>query len=84
MAEPEFRVSEESRPVLEPYARLPLSDPRRVELFSFLVEAVDNPNGVPFEQDDEGLRWTWLERVALVWRLDLPNAELDVIDVWDE
>lgn len=84
MAEHEFRVSEESRHVLGPYAALPLSDPRRVELFSFLAEAVDDPNGVAFEQDDEGLRWTWLDHVALVWKLDLVETELDVIDAWDE
>lgn len=84
MAKHESRVSEESRPALEPYAALPLGDPRRVALFSFLAEAVDDPNGVAFEQDDEGLRWTWLDHVALAWRLDLVETEVGVIDAWDE
>ena len=84
MAKPDFRISEESRKVLDPYAALPRRDPRRTELFSFLAEAVDDPNGVAFEQDDEGLRWTWLEHVALVWKLDLANEQIDVIDARDE
>lgn len=84
MAGDEFRVSEESRPVFEPYAAIPLHDVRRVELFSFLAEAVIDPNGIAFEQDDEGLRWTWLNHVARVWRIDLVRMELDIIDAWDE
>jgi hypothetical protein len=55
-----------------------------MELFSFLADAVADPNGVAFEQDDAGLRWTWLPRVALCWKIDLANREIDVIDVWEE
>ncbi|MGH2728210.1 MAG: hypothetical protein ACRDKS_14675 [Actinomycetota bacterium] len=56
MAELDFRVSEESRPILSPYEALNRRDLRRVEPFSFLAEAVADPNGVAFEQDDAGLR----------------------------
>ncbi len=45
---------------------------------------VVDPNGVAFEQDKGGLRWTWLGNVTLVWMIDLLRLELDVIDVWDE
>lgn len=67
MASDEYRVSEESRPLLEPYASLPLGDPGRIDVFSFLVEAVIEPDAVVFEED-EGLRWTWLEHD--VWDLE--------------
>jgi hypothetical protein len=62
---------------------LPLRDRRRIELFSFLAEAIDSPNAVAFDQDDEGLRFTLMEHVQLVWRVDLVRTELDVVDVWD-
>ena len=39
-------------------------------------------NGVEFEEYD-GLRYSWLDTVNLVWRLDLPYAELDVLDIVD-
>lgn len=84
MVRPDFLVSEESLPALRPYASLPIGDPRRHELFSFLANAIDDPNGVVFEQDDDGLRWTWLQHVALVWKLDLAESEIDVVDVWDD
>lgn len=84
MARREYRVSDASRPILEPYATLPLNDPRRVELFSFLASVVAEPRRAVFEQDTEGLRWTWLEHVALVWRQDLVAREIDVIYAWDE
>lgn len=63
---------------------LPRNDVRRVELFSFLAEAVADPHAVAFEQDDHAMRWTWLEHVALAWKLDLIRLEIDVLDVWDE
>ena len=84
MAEPDFQVSPDSHQVITRYVELLRNDDRRRELFSFLAEAVSNPNGVMFESDEDGLRWTRLRHVALVWRLDLPRRELDVIDVWDE
>ena len=84
MADPELRISPESRPILKRYAALALRDPRRVELFSFLADAVADPKGVAFEQDDSGLRWTRLEHVAVVWKVDVANSEVDVVDVWDD
>jgi hypothetical protein len=32
----------------------------------------------------KGFVWTWLEHVALVWRQDLVEREIDVIYAWDE
>lgn len=84
MVAPDYRVSEESRPVLLPYEALPRNAPQRTELFSFLADAVADPQAVTFEQDDDGLRWTWLDSVALVWRVDLVRTEIDVIYAWDE
>jgi len=84
MVRSEYRVSEASRPVLRPYETLPLNDPRRIELFSFLASVVAEPRRADFEQDAQGLRWTWLEHVALVWRQDLVAREIDVIYAWDE
>jgi hypothetical protein len=83
MAAPELNVSAESRPLLEPFISLPRRDPRRVELFTFLAEAVADPSGVAFEPDEAQLRWTWLNHVALVWRIDHAHNELDVVDVWN-
>lgn len=83
MAAPDLQVSEESRRVLAPYEVLRARDPRRIQLFSFLVDAIDDPNHVPFELDNEGLRWTWLEHIVVVWRLDHPRSEIDVIRIWD-
>jgi hypothetical protein len=57
---------------------------RRVELFGFLAALIDEPRRATFEQDDQGLRWTWLEHVALVWSLDAAAREIDVIYVWTE
>jgi hypothetical protein len=84
MAGSEFRVSEASRATLEPYARLPLQDPRRIELFSFLVDAVSNPRHAIYEADADDIRWSWLGHVAVVWRQDLVDREIDVLYVWDE
>jgi hypothetical protein len=84
MVRREYRVSAASRPILEPYAALPLNDPRRVALFSFLASVVAEPGRAVYEHDAQGLRWTWLEHMALVWRLDLVEREIDVIYAWDE
>ena len=83
MAGDDFTLSAPSIPSLRPYEELPLRDSRRRELFSFLAGALASPNEVAFEQDATGLRWTWLDHVALNWKIDLPNREIDVVNVWD-
>lgn len=82
MVAAEFRISEQSIPILEQFVALPRRDPIRISLFAFLAEAASDPNGVAFEQDDDGLRFTWLTGLTIAWRVDLVRSEIDVLDVW--
>jgi hypothetical protein len=81
MARSDFRVSEASRAVLQPFETLFRRDRRRTELFAFLAAAVDDPNAVTFERDEEGLRFTWLSRLVIVWMVDPIAREIDVVTV---
>jgi hypothetical protein len=79
----DFTLSSPSLPLLKPYELLDLRNPRRRELFAFLAEAVSGPNRVTFELDEHGLRWTRLESIGLVWAVDTPRREIDVVSIWE-
>ena len=83
MARPDLRIGESSREALQPYRDLPLKDPRRRILFSFLVNAVEDPNAVQFEEDEDGIRYTYLPGLAVLWEVDAAAREIEILAIRD-
>ena len=84
MARHDYRIGESSRVTIQLFRDLPLRDPRRVALLSLLVALTEDPNGVPFEQDELGLRFTYLDNLAVVWKLDIPSRVIEIVAIRED